>query len=571
MSSAVPLKQKIQNLAIGITFVLAAFILVISFIPNDALEVIARNVIDSRKLVQRVLAVVLLLTVYNLYKRKRVAWVIAILLIALNLSSHLARIHQNGSFGMAFILCEAMVLLIFLVTSRDFNRPSDKHALKIGLIFAAMAVYAIILSAASIYFDDANVFDPSGGIHFGECVVQTLQTVFVSGDLHQSGVAGHPAFETFVFWFSWICIIVAIGFGVKPFLSKSATNAASFDHARELVKKYGQNPLSYLTLEDDKTLYFGQKVDGVVAYGTVDDVVVVNGDPICADADFPALLKEFKAFCENSAHSLVFMGITDYYLEAYKNMGLGTVKCGEEARFDLTEFTMKGGKIAKVRANVNKATKSGVRVFEYRPLEKRDQAIEDGIEAVSQDWLGGKNSGELAFTLGGIGLDNPMDRRYFYATDADGKIVGFIVFVPFAKMDGYLADVTRRTKDAPAGVNEMIMVEAFQKFKDEGIHYATMGLAPLANLSEGEEAESTTTRLLEYIYENLNEVYGFKNLYRAKVKYNPFWVPGYFAYMPKIMTPKMAYAIVKIQNPQGMIDYAKAFVVGKVKKEKSGE
>lgn len=571
MNKAIEVRYKIVNIAIALTLLLAVFMLAVSFIPSDALEQFVNNIVDSRRMVRRVLAVVLILTTYNLYKRKRVAWLIAFLLIALNFTNQLLRAYHGGHFSIVVIVFEAVLLGVFIITAGDFSNPSDKKALKIGFLFVGAAIYAMFLSASSIYFDDINVFDPSGGIYFGQCLGQTLQTIFIVGNTHQTGVVSHPEFETFVFWFSWVCIIVAVGFSVKPFLAKRKTTSDEFNHARELVKKYGQNPLSYLNLEDDKTLYFGKSVDGVVAYGTVEDVVVVNGDPICADEDFPQLLEEFKQFCKKKACSLVFMGITDYYLDAYKKSCFGTIKCGEEARFDLTDFTMQGGKIAKVRASVNKATKSGISVFEYCPLEAPDKSIEAAIEAVSNDWLKGKNSGELAFTLGGVGLENPLDKRYFCAKNEEDKIVAFIVFVPFAKMDGYLADVTRRSQDAPAGVNELIMVEAFKKFKEEGIHYATMGLAPLANLSEGEEKGSTTTKMLEFIYENLNEVYGFKNLYRAKVKYNPFWVPGYFAFMPKIMTPKMAYAIVKIQNPQGMVDYAKAFVAGKVKKEKAND
>lgn len=49
----------------------------------------------------------------------------------------------------------------------------------------------------------------------------------------------------------------------------------------------------------------------------------------------------------------------------------------------------------------------------------------------------------LTFVMGTVGLENPMDKRYFYATDADGKIVAFIVFVPFLGKRGYMADVTR--------------------------------------------------------------------------------------------------------------------------------
>lgn len=37
----------------------------------------------------------------------------------------------------------------------------------------------------------------------------------------------------------------------------------------------------------------------------------------------------------------------------------------------------------------------------------------------------------LQFTMGTVGLEDPMDKRYFYALNSDGKMVAFIVFVPF--------------------------------------------------------------------------------------------------------------------------------------------
>lgn len=43
----------------------------------------------------------------------------------------------------------------------------------------------------------------------------------------------------------------------------------------------------------------------------------------------------------------------------------------------------------------------------------------------------GQKSSMLKFTMGTLGLDNPMDRRYFYAVDESGRMAAYIVFVPF--------------------------------------------------------------------------------------------------------------------------------------------
>ena len=151
-----------------------------------------------------------------------------------------------------------------------------------------------------------------------------------------------------------------------------------------------------------------------------------------------------------------------------------------------------------------------------------------------------------------------MDKRYFYARNKDGKIVAFIVFVPFMGLDGYMADVTRHGKDAPGGVMEYIIYEAFQVFKEEGIKYGSLGIAPLAGLDE--KSDNLVERLLCFVYNHLNQCYGFKDLYRAKKNYSPNeWLPSYYVYSPSVPTPEMFYAIVSIQNPSGMMDYVKSF------------
>lgn len=160
-----------------------------------------------------------------------------------------------------------------------------------------------------------------------------------------------------------------------------------------------------------------------------------------------------------------------------------------------------------------------------------------------------------------------MDKRYFYAKNAEGTIVAFIAFVPFLGKDGYMADVTRHGCNAPGGVMETIIYEAFQTFRSEGVHYGSLGVAPLAGLDD--EKASLVERLLRFVYNNLNDCYGFKDLYRAKEKYSPTqWLPAYYVYLPKHPTPDMFYAVVKIQNPDGIREGVQSFLKGKIHHEK---
>ena len=204
-----------------------------------------------------------------------------------------------------------------------------------------------------------------------------------------------------------------------------------------------------------------------------------------------------------------------------------------------------------MRMNINHAKKAGVTIHEYCPLTNRDPDIEASFDRITHEWLGQKKSSLLSFTMGTVGFDHPMDKRYFYAENAEGKIVAFIAFVPFLGKDGYMADVTRHGNDAPGGVMETIIYEAFQTFREEGVHYGSLGVATLAGLDD--EKAGLVEQFLRFIYNHLNDCYGFKDLYRAKEKYSPTeWLPAYYVYLPKHPTPDMFYAVVKIQNPDSI-------------------
>lgn len=197
--------------------------------------------------------------------------------------------------------------------------------------------------------------------------------------------------ELTLFWFSWCCILAAFLYTVRPWIAASSRHESDLQHARTLLNLYSQNNCSYLALEDDKQLYFGHQVDGVIPYGVVGDTIIVNGDPVCADDDFPVLLQEFREFCEKSAHKLFFLSVTDHFLEEYRRQGFGSVKCGEEARFSLAEYEISGKKGAKMRMNINHAKKAGVTIHEYCPLTNRDPDIEAAFDRVTHEWLGQKN------------------------------------------------------------------------------------------------------------------------------------------------------------------------------------
>lgn len=560
-----PVKIVLINLAIGMTVLTAVLIFIFSFFQVEKLETIMNHYQAINQFVQRLIALVLLVVSWNLYHRKRTAWLLVLVLLSVNLFTHFI-LHHN-LFSTAIILMEVYILLVLVVFHQYFSRPSKKRSIWQAALISAVGILVVVINAVYQYL----TLQQGTGKNFTLWEsVQTTVRVFFGLEGFQST---HRTFEAFMFSFFWLCLGISLFIVMHSATLVRAATQREKEQARQLVNQYGQNPGSYLTLENDKTLFFGKLVPGVVAYGTVGDVIIVNGDPICRPEDFPVLLAELKEFCRANAYQLILLGTTSAFLTEYTSAGFHHVKCGEEARFDLPSITLAGGKAAKLRANVNHANKAGLITCEYKPQQQRDAKIEQELSEVTRIWLSGKKSSELSFTVGGPSLSDPLDRRYFYARDPQGKVVAFVVFLPFAGQNGYMADVTRRLPDAPGGAIEKLVYDAFEIFKEEGKLLGSMGLAPLSNVREEGTKDTVTAKLLDMIYEKFNHFYGFKDLRLAKEKYNPtYWEPGYFVYFSPSITPQMAYGIIRIQNSKGILDYIRGFFHDrKIKSHKPAE
>jgi pimeloyl-ACP methyl ester carboxylesterase len=338
------------------------------------------------------------------------------------------------------------------------------------------------------------------------------------------------------------------------------TYQKNYSRVLQLVRTYGSNSLSYLSLEKDKKWFFSSSVQGVAAYAVSAGTLVVCGDPVCSKKDLPAFLSELKMFARYLKLHILFLFATAENLQIYNTEGFYFSKAGEEATFLTADYNLKSAGTARIRANIHHAQRTGLTVHEYQPAVHHDKNLERQFFEITAEWLQYKHTSRLQFAVGTVGLNNPNDKRYFYALDRNGTVQGFMVFLPYLQKSGYMADVTRRRRNAPRGTMEIIFYEALLQFKKEAVPYASLGIAPLANVEEGDK-KTILTRVFRYFFDNMNFIYGFKPLYQAKNKFVPTrWEPVYFVSSIRIPLISMGYAMTAIVNSRGFGDYVRSFM-----------
>jgi len=316
------------------------------------------------------------------------------------------------------------------------------------------------------------------------------------------------------------------------------------------IRSYGCGSSSYVLLEGSKDYFTSSHVDGFLAYQIGAGTVVVAGDPVCPPAHAALLVAEFVR--EMNGRPICAYQISPEMLNAFRSAGFSDIQVGKEAVFDLRRFSLAGGQMELVRAATNKARREGVYVFEHNPFAPGAEPVNQELREVSAEWLSTKGERELGFLLGCVGLERASAKRYFVARSENGtgRIEGFIVCEPIYGRNGYYLDVTRRRIDAVRGVMELLTAEVFCQLKNEGYAMASMGLAPLALLDDPDlKKHPRLTKLMRLAYEQINNTYDFKLLYRYKAKYHPHtWEPRYLCFNQNRLSPRMLYAVIRVRN-----------------------
>lgn len=341
--------------------------------------------------------------------------------------------------------------------------------------------------------------------------------------------------------------------------SAASASTEEWNRALSYLRRYAENSLAYLSLEPDKEWLFSEEPEGMISFARSGNTIVVCGDPVCADEDFPEMLRVLRSFAAAERKHLVFLMTEETHVAEYQAEGFGCFKSGEEAVFDVQSWSIRGGKCAKARSSWHTAVNYGLSVQEYRPQEKRDAEIERQFHEITDAWLEEKHTARLQFAVGSLMLDHPCDKRYFYASDAKGTIQGINVLNPYLGGKGWIVDIMRRREGCPHGVMELLFHDIMEILKAEGVSQASLGVAPFFNTNDGDHPR-LIERAEHYIYENMNYIYGFKPLHAAKDKFNPQWKNIYVVCYPKHMSFWMDEAAFAVLDSQGFSDYVHAFL-----------
>jgi len=304
--------------------------------------------------------------------------------------------------------------------------------------------------------------------------------------------------------------------------------------AKTLINKSPSTEAN-LALLGDKALFFDENDQGFIMYGIQGHSWITMGDPVAPPSVAGDLAWKFREMVERHGGSPIFYEVGPDMLHLYLDMGLSLYKLGEEAKVSLSDFTMTGKKRSGLRYTLSKLDKAGCE-FEIIPASDTAE-IMNRLKLISDSWLHVKNSREKGFSLG---FFDPEYLSHFpiAVVRLDGEIIAFANIWTTADKEELSIDLMRYLPETPSGIMEYLFIQLILWGKEQGYHYFSLGMAPLAGL-ENRPFAPLWHRVGAIVFRHGEHFYNFEGLRQYKEKFSPVWEPRYLACKGGLALPKL--------------------------------
>jgi phosphatidylglycerol lysyltransferase len=198
-------------------------------------------------------------------------------------------------------------------------------------------------------------------------------------------------------------------------------------------------------------------------------------------------------------------------------------RIGSEAIVQLDGLTLEGPMMAKLRHEVSRAHRNGVRVTltpdaAVTPHTRRE------MRNLTEMRIQGRHFGEMGFSVG-RGDDTPaVPTMVGLAHDEAGALVAYVTWLALPAARGVALDAMRRRADAPGGTMDLLLYHGLRHYLAQA-SWASLGLAPAG----GPSANSLSA---------------------FKAKFRPVWEPRYLVAERLIDWPVVAVATLLLHYPR---------------------
>ncbi|MBN2486128.1 MAG: lysylphosphatidylglycerol synthetase family protein [Bacteroidales bacterium] len=502
-------------------------------------NILILDVINASNYFVLVAGVFLLVTAAFLLKGLKNAWWFAIVLLSVSFIAHLTR---NVDYEDAFIAL--VIILVLIITRRQYYVKSNTHLRNVNLQTAMAGIgIVIIYGIVGFYSLDSKHFNNDFSVW--QSVKYALENYLL---LESPGLAPADAFaENFllslhiggIITFSFLVYVL-----VSPLVLHKYCCTREQQLALEITSRFGKMPLDFYKALEDKLIFIDQTKNSFIAYRPASNFAIALGGPVAEnDAARKTCINGFENFCaENSLKTIYFL-VPETSLDLYIDMGKKAFCTLQEAIVDLN--TLNSDSLLSSRPGnhfQSFKTKGYSTLFIEPPY---DDSYWKTVKEVSDDWSRFHPHSGLTFIHGHLSEERVKKQSLLLVRNHRNQGIAFVSLVTDSAYGMPAIDLIRTTSDAPAGINEYLLVELILVLKAKSIGQLNLGIAPQNNNT----ILAPANRHEKYAYEKIRQFACFKGLHELWEKFNPAWKNCYLVYEQEYDLLEVPSALKKVFRP----------------------
>ncbi|MCW5822555.1 MAG: DUF2156 domain-containing protein [Cyanobacteria bacterium TGS_CYA1] len=465
---------------------------------------------------------------FNLWKRKRDAWLGSFALVITSLCFILSRfgleriqlIHDEFSSESVFLLTliPHFVSLIALISTRGlFTVQSERRKLVVAFKRAFyLILFAFIYGALGFWLLETK--DLGMNFSLPDAIIRTYEELTFQSSSQAATPHGKWLLES-------LDAIGIAAFGLiilnlfKPLEYELSTLPRERAQAKDALEKYGASSLDNFKLWHDKS-YFFLDSDSFIAYRTERNVAIALGDPTGPEDKLESLTKAFIKFAHDSGWNVAFMQTCPKYLPIYEKLGLNILKIGEDAVVNLDIFAADTVRKKTFKGPLKKLEKEGYVLEKLSP--PHSESVLNEVQEISDQWLSLPGRKERTFTLGTFDKSSLQSENLFVMKNKEGKILAFVNQIRDYTPNEATIDMMRHRTEVPSGSMDFLFGRLLTMLHEEGFKFFSLSLAALSGVGD-EPGASLEEKAVHLVYEHLNRFFSYKGLRAYKDKFDPEW------------------------------------------------
>ncbi len=484
-----------------------------NFLPVDAIVVSNYFVL--------VLGLILLVTASFMLKGLKSAWYLSVFLTVVSFIGNLSKAADYEEALLALF-----VLGVLIYTRKDYYIRNNPKLRTVGVQTAVLSIVAVILySVVGFYYLDKKHFNIDFSLW--QSIGYAIENYFLVGSSDLIPVDRFASrFILSINVSGFLSLAFLFYTLVRPYILKNTPSKEELERPNHLLNAYGNSALDYFKTYQDKMIFEPEGLDAFISYRIAGNFAVVLENPVAGGADcMRECIRLFDRFCYENGLKSFYYRVPEASLPVYKSLKKKSMFLGQEGVVDLSQFSLEGGARKSIRNAISKVKERGYKILFHFPPIKDGQLQK--IKSVSDDWLVDTGRSEIIFSQGMFDWEELKQQTLITVENSEEKVVAFLNIIPDYAKGESTYDLLRKTKDAPNGVMDYILVEMFSHLKSEGFGTVNLGFAPMSGLKD---PTKFSEKSMKFAYEKLRNFAHYKGMREYKEKFATVWYNKYLVY-----------------------------------------